>query len=388
MNNFLFDNPTRVHFGEKVEFELTNELKMFKKILIIYGSNRIKEQKLLSQIEEFIAINKSEIFYLEGIEPNPKSTKVYEGIKICKEKQIDFLLAIGGGSVIDTAKAIAIGAKVEHDFFDFFEENIQAYEALPLGCVLTIAGAGSETNSGMVITHVEKQKKLTYGSRYLFPKFVIMNPQFTTTVPMRFTSAGIVDAISHVFERYFSNTENTKCLDGMSEGVLRSLFFYGDQLQDGVDNYQLRAELMWASKVAQDNYLGVGKKQDWASHIIGHELSARYDYIHGEVMAVIFIAWLKYNVEELEDKLEQLNRYVFQIDIEDNKSTNMEVISYIENKFKNWKVPTRLSELGFDEIEKFDEIATSCVSLMPSGTIGNFIRLKKADIINIFKIAF
>ena len=134
--------------------------------------------------------------------------------------------------------------------------------------------------------------------------------------------------------------------------------------------------------------MGVGKKQDWASHIIGHELSARYDYIHGEVMAVIFIAWLKYNVEELEDKLEQLNRYVFQIDIEDNKSTNMEVISYIENKFKNWKVPTRLSELGFDEIEKFDEIATSCVSLMPSGTIGNFIRLKKADIINILKIAF
>lgn len=388
MNNFLYDNPTKVYFGDKSELELARELQNFKKILVIYGSDRVKQSGLLNHIKEILVVNKLELFYLEGIEANPKSTKVYEGIELCKTQQIDFLLAVGGGSVIDTAKAIAIGSKTENDFFDFFEGKSQADEALPIGSILTISGAGSETNSGAVITHVEKQKKLSYGSSFMFPKFTIMNPNLTTTVPMRLTKAGIVDAISHIFERYFSTTPYTKCLDGMSEGLLRTLFYYGDQLEKEADDYQLRAELMWTSKVAQDNSLGVGKKQDWASHLISHEIAARYDYIHGELLAVIFPAWLKYNSELAQGKLEQIGKYVFEINKGEGIEFAEKVILYIQNKYKSWGLPTTLRELGFNEFEKLEEIAEQCVSIMPSGTIGNFKRLDKNDVINILKIAF
>ncbi len=388
MNSFVYYNPTKVYFGDNAELELSHELQNFRKILVIYGSDRIEKSGLLDRVKELIKVNESEVFYLKGIESNPKSTKVYEGIEICKDQKIDFLLAVGGGSAIDTAKAIAIGAQTEVDFFDFFEGKYQANSALPLGSILTISGAGSETNSGAVITHVEKQKKLSYGSNFIFPKFVIMNPKFTATVPVRLTKAGIVDSISHIFERYFSNTPYTRCLDEMSEGLLKTLFFYGDHLEENIDEYQMRAELMWASKIAQDNYLGVGKKQDWASHIISHELAAQYDYVHGELLAVIFPAWIKYNSEIAKDKLKQIGKYVFEMDEENDDNFTEKVIFHIENKYKSWGLPTTLRDLGFNDVEKIEEMAINCVSLMPSQTIGNFRRLNKEDVVSILKIAF
>ncbi|NBY53842.1 MAG: iron-containing alcohol dehydrogenase, partial [Betaproteobacteria bacterium] len=293
MLNGVYTNPTTIYFGkDAIQIALERIPQDIQRVLLVYGRHEAIRLGIVQQASSLLSNKNIECHHLRGVEPNPKADKVYEGIIISKTKGIDLVIAVGGGSVIDTAKSISAGALYDGDFFDFYLRKDTPKSALPLGTIVTIAGSGSESSDGAVIER--NGLKYSCGTHLMYPRFSVLDPTYTMTVPKHLTACGIVDSISHVLERYFSKTTHVSTSTELCEAVMRSLMEHGEILVDNLNNYDLRAEVMWASKLAHDGTIGFGRKHDWATHTIAHELGARYDRPHGELLGVLFPAWMTY----------------------------------------------------------------------------------------------
>ena len=297
MNQFIFSNPTKLIFGKNQLQNLKTEIPQYgKKVLLIYGGGSIKRMDLYNQVINYLQEIDAEVFELSGVEPNPRLSTVHKGVKICKEEGIEFLLAVGGGSVIDCTKLIAAGAKYDGDAWDLVTGKASANEALPFGTVLTLAATGSEMNAGSVITNWETKEKHGWGSPAVFPKFSILDPVNTFTVPKDQTIYGIVDIMSHVFEHYFHLEENTLLQDRMCESLLLTVIETAPKLLDDLENYDYRESILYCGTMALNGMLSMGYSGDWATHDIEHAVSAVYDIPHGGGLAILFPNWMKHNL--------------------------------------------------------------------------------------------
>ncbi len=384
MENFIYQNQTKIIFGKDTENQIGEEIKNYsKKILLHYGKSSIKKSGLYDRVIESLKNSRVEYIELSGVVPNPRLSLVREGIKLCRENNIDFILAVGGGSVIDSAKAIALGVCYEGDVWDFFSKQIQIEKALPVGVILTIPAAGSESSRATVITNEEEGRKIGIGNEILRPKFSILNPTLTITLPDFQTACGVVDMMTHVMERYFTNTKNVDFIDELSEATLRSIIKNCRKVLKKPNNYEYRAEIMWAGAVAHNGFLGTGREEDWASHEIEHELSAFYDVAHGAGLAVIFPVWMKYVYKHDTKRFVQFAKNVFGIKEGTDEQIALKGIESTKDFFKEIGLPTTLKELDIDD-KNLEEMAKKCVG---EDSIGNFLKLNKDDVLKIYKLA-
>ena len=389
MNNFTFYSPTYFVFGKNEEENTGKYVKRFggKKVLIHYGGGSVVRSGLLDRIK--VSLQKDEIEFVElgGVKPNPRSGLVYEGIELCKKEHVDFVLAVGGGSTIDSAKAIALGALYEGDFWDFYSGKA-VEKALPVGTVLTIAAAGSEGSSGSVITKEEGMLKRSAGGEAMRPVFSILNPELTQTLPAFQTAAGVTDIMAHLLERYFTNTKDVEVTDRVIEGLLLSMIHEAPKVIENPNDYQARANIMWAGMLAHNNCCGVGREQDWGSHDIEHELSALYDCAHGAGLAVVFPAWMEYTMKHDVMRFAQLANRVWgcSMDFGNPENTAKAGIQALRNFLKSIGMPQTLGELGGKE-EDIPYLAhTASYGNGNDGTLGSFVVLKEEDIANIYRL--
>jgi len=389
MINFLYYSPTKILFGKDTELEVGKEVISFgKKILLHYGGGSIKRTGLYDKVID--SLNKEGIEYIElpGVQPNPRLGLVRKGVEICKEENIDLILAVGGGSVVDSAKAIGIGAKYDGDVWDFYEGKAVPEETLPVGVILTLPATGSETSNATVITNEETKVKVSVRTNIIRPVFAILNPETTYSLPPEQTSAGVSDIMAHVFERYFTNTKNVDLTDRLCEGTLRNLIKYAPIALKEPDNYAARAEIMWAGTIAHNGILGVGREEDWASHKISHELSAIYDTTHGVTLSIIFPAWMKYVYKNDVARFAQFAVRVFDVeaDFNDMECVALEGIRRLEEFYKSIGLPTTFKEAGIPA-DRIEEMAKKCIANNGGGTLGFFVKLYEKDILEIYKLA-
>ncbi|KOO52723.1 iron-containing alcohol dehydrogenase [Priestia koreensis] len=386
MNGFELYNTTRLVFGEGKIDKLGELIQPFgKRVLLVYGGGSIKKFGLYEQVKNKLSAMGATVEELSGIEPNPRLSTVNEGIRICRENDIQFILAIGGGSVIDAAKAIAAGALYDGDVWDFTIGKAVIQQALPLGTLLTLAATGSEMNGGAVITNLETKQKRTMGSKLLYPKFSIVDPTYTLTVPANQTVNGIVDIMSHVFEQYFSQTPSTPLQDRFAEGILLTVIENGERVLANSQDYDARANLLLAGTYAMNGTLPTGVTADWATHVIEHEVSAIYDIPHGEGLAILFPNWMKYVYKE---RLEKFVQYAVRVwNVETTGKTEDEIalegIYATQSYFKKLGAPTCLGEVGIDNTY-FERMANEAVQF---GKIGNFKKLYKEDVLRILELS-
>lgn len=295
MLNFNYYNPANIYFGRNEEQrigELINKWSEAKKVLILYSGDYFEKLGIAKTIHE--ELSKYEIQYFENgqVVPNPALSLINELSEFVKEKGIDFILAVGGGSVIDTAKATALGSMYEGNTWDFFTGDKEVTEALPIGAISTVASSGSEMSPATIISNAEH--KLGVESEIIIPKFSIVNPEFTIKLPKYYTGVGTADILSHLLERYFSEVDHTDITDYLLEGAIRATLVNGVKLMGDLENYDLRAEMSLTAIIAHNNSLELGREPDWGSHRIEHELSGQYGVVHGEGMVVVTLAWMKY----------------------------------------------------------------------------------------------
>lgn len=386
MENFTFENKTKIIFGKDTELQIGSEVSKYsKKILLHYGQKSIKESGLYDKIVTSLKNEGISFIELSGVKPNPRLTLVNEGIKICRENSIDFILAVGGGSVIDSAKAIAAGVPYTGDVWDFFSNKAEVNEALPVATVLTFPAAGSEASSATVITNENGGYKRPLGNEHLRPVFSILNPELTYTLSKYQTACGVIDIMMHVLERYFTTTKNVDLTDRLCEVTVETVMRNMNILLNDPNDYNARAEIMWASTIAHNDILGTGRSHDWASHDIEHELSGIYDIAHGAGLAIVFPAWMKYVYKHNIDRFVQFANRIMKIDINfDNyEQTILTAIEAFESFVKKIGLPTTLKEVEIDNT-KFKEMAAKATE---NGKLGNFVKLDKNDIIEILKLA-
>ena len=353
MENFDFYSPTYFAFGDGKENECGDYIKEFQgnHVLIHYGGKSAIKSGLLERVKE--SLTKSHITYEElgGVVPNPRSDLVREGISLCREKKVDFILAVGGGSVIDSAKAIALGTIYQGDFWDFYIGKVVPKKALPVATILTIAAAGSEGSGSSVITNVEGMVKRGTTSNIIRPKFSILNPALTTTLPLYQTACGATDIMAHVFERYFTNTKDVEVTDRLGEAMLLTIIHEIPKVMKSPTDYQARANVMWAGMVAHNDLVGVGRKHDWNSHKIEHELSAYYDCAHGAGLAVIMPAWMQYVMHHDILRFAQVATRVWGCTMDQlhPENTAQEGIDSFKKFLSSIGMPVTLKELGAKE---------------------------------------
>lgn len=389
MDNFTFYAPTYFDFGEDAELHTADLVKRFggTKVLLHYGGGSIKKSGLYDRVTKCLEDAGIPFVSLGGVKPNPRSGLVYEGIELCKKEKVDFVLAVGGGSTIDSSKAIAAGALYEGDFLDFYKGKKTIEKALPIGTILTIAAAGSEGSANTVITDEKTMIKTGARGEVLRPRFSIMNPALTSTLPSYQTAAGITDIMIHVCERYFSNTKHVEITDRLCEAILKTMISEAPRVMENPDNYEARANIMWAGMLAHNNICGVGRVQDWASHHIEHELSALYDVTHGAGLAVISPVWMRYVLEINPDKLVQYAVRVWNIDYnaENPKETALRGIEAWEEFLKKLGMPSSLQELG----AKREDIPLMTDKLLSGReTEGNYVKLNREDVMRIYECAW
>ena len=389
MENFTFYSPTYFVFGKDQENEAGKYVKRFggSKILIHYGGGSAKKTGLLDRVKNSLANEGLLYVELGGARPNPRSGLVYEGIELCRKEHIDFVLAVGGGSAIDSAKAIAAGAVYDGDFWDFYQGK-PVTKALPIGTILTISAAGSEGSPDSVITQENGMFKRGASGEALRPAFSILNPALTQTLPPFQTACGIADIMAHLFERYFTTTKEVEVTDRMIEALLLTMIHEAPRAMEDANNYQARANIMWAGMMAHNNSCGVGRVQDWASHDIEHELSATYDCAHGAGLAVVFPAWMTYNLKHDVMRFAQLATRVWgcQMDFANPEATAKAGIDALKRFFKAIGLPLSFAELGAKE-EDIEQMAeTACHGDGRQGTIGGFVKLNKDDVANIYRL--
>ena len=393
MKNFNFYVPTEVVFGKDSELKIGELIQgqQCKKILVHYGSNSAKKTGLLDRVFKILQENNIAFVELGGVVPNPVLSKVYEGIKLCKEENVDFILAVGGGSVIDSAKAIGYGMVNDCDVWDLFLKKQQPTGCLPIGTILTIAAAGSETSGGSVITKEEEQLKRDCNSNYSRCKFAIMNPELTYTLPEYHTQSGCVDIMMHTMERYFTFEKDTlEVTDAIAESILKVVMKNAKILLDTPHNYKARAEIMWAGSLAHNDLTGCGNGGgDWASHMIEHELGGMFNVIHGAGLAAVWGSWARYVYKENIDRFVQFAKNVCGVD--KNELSQEEIalagIEKIEEFFTQIHMPISISQLGVDlNVEQIEELALKCTNYH-TNTVGGFKRLGFEDIKNIYTMA-
>ncbi|WP_295352500.1 iron-containing alcohol dehydrogenase [uncultured Succinivibrio sp.] len=355
MENFEFVVPTKYIFGQGTSSKCGDTIKSYgyKNVLVVYGSEHAKKSGLLDSVEEQLKSNSIDYSLLGGVLPNPRADLVYKGIELGREKQIDFILAVGGGSVIDTAKAIALGIPDDGDFFDFFTKKRKPKTALKTGCVLTIPAAGSESSLSTVIEKEIDGKvvKNGCGSPLNRPLFAILDPELTFSVSRYQTACGITDMIAHILERYFTNSKGVTVTDYMCEALLKAIIENAPVAIDDPSNYDARANIMWAGSLAHNNICGVDRVQDWASHHIEHQLSALYDVAHGAGLAVIFPAWMDYVYKHDVMRFAQFAVRVFGVsmDFDDPASTAREGIRAFRHFLHSIGMPLSFEEIGAKE---------------------------------------
>src|SRR5574344_2769908 len=389
MENFNYYNGPRYVFGKGTEQNVGELLKQYgaKKVLIVFGSHHAKDSGLLDKIEASIKLVDIQYFELGGVQPNPRDTIVYEGIDISKKENVDFILAVGGGSVIDTAKAIGLGFYYDGDFFNLFRDQKPVNSCLPIGVILTIAAAGSESSTNCVISFESKGLKRGFGSEVERPKFAILDPELTYSLPEYQTNAGITDIISHLLERYFSPSKDVFVSQRMIEGVIQSIIYDSvPRLIKDAKDYGARSNIMWASTLAHNNIFGCDRIQDWASHKLEHELTAKYGITHGAGLATVFPAWMLYNCHVNIDLFYDFATRVMYI--KEDKNKEAVVLAGID-KYKTLlhdtlKMPTSFKELG----AKKEDIPYLVDKLFEGvKSVGGFIKITKEDAKNIYEIA-
>jgi len=386
MENFVFKNDTKIIFGKGSEEKVGEEiLKYGTKILLHYGGGSIKKTGLYEKILKSLKEKNIEIYELSGVQPNPVVSLVRKGIKICRENKIEFILAVGGGSVIDSAKAISMGVNYDGDVWDFFEGKAKLENTIPTGVVLTIPAAGSESSVVTVITNEDGLIKRGFHSEKLLPRFAILNPELTFTLPVFQIACGCADILAHTFERYFTQTPNVDLTDRLCEGLMKTVIENSKIAVKNPKNYDAMSQIMWASTIAHNGILGTGRVEDWASHKLGHELSALYGVTHGASLSVMFPAWMKYVYKYNINRFAQFAVRVFNIDSDFNNIEKLAIegIKKLENHFKEIGLPTRLSELKIP-LDKIELMAEKAVI---KGPIGNFIKINKEDAIKIYELA-
>ena len=349
MLDFRYYTPTRYIFGrgaEKNAGQLSAEL-LGKTVLLVFGEGSAKKSGLLDTVESSLKEHGVRFLEFGGIKPNPTDGPVRLGIELCKSEGVTGILAVGGGSVIDTAKAIAAGVLYDGDFWDFYSGKAIPQRALPIGVVLTIPAAGSEGSGNSVITKEEGMIKISIRTEYVLrPLFALMNPELTYGLPPYQTACGIVDMMAHILERYFTPTEGTEVSDGISEGLLKAIMKEAAKVMEDPRNYDARANIMWAGTLAHNGICGCGKLEDWASHGMEHELSALYGVAHGAGLSVILLAYMRYMLQHKPERIAMLGRNVFDSCLKDNLETAESAIAQFEKFFKSLKMPVTLSELG------------------------------------------
>lgn len=387
MNNFNYYSPTEFVFGKGRAAEAGFFVKKYggSKVLIHYGGGSAVKSGLIDTVKKSLRNAEVQFCELGGVKPNPRDTLVYKGIDVCRTEGIDFILAVGGGSVIDSSKAIAIGVPYNGDFWDMYcGKPIE--KALPVATVLTIAAAGSEGSGDSVITKEDGMLKRGTGSDLLRPRFSIMDPSLTQTLPAYQTACGATDIMAHVFERYFTNTTEVEITDRLCEAVLLTMLKETPRVIADPDNYDARANIMWAGTVAHTNLCGVGREQDWNSHEIEHELSGLYDVAHGAGLAVIMPAWMEYVYRHNVMRFYQMATRVFgcQMNFENPGSTALEGIHRFRKFLRSIGMPINFTELGAKE----DDIPTLISkSGIGDGKTGGFMQLDAHDMTEIYKLA-
>ena len=387
MNNFNFYSPTFFVFGKNRENEAGKLVKRFggTRVLIHFGGGSVIKSGLLDRVKTSLTAENIYFTELGGVMPNPRSGLVYKGIEICKKEKIDFVLAIGGGSTIDSAKAIALGTLYDGDFWDFYEGK-KVEKALPVATILTISAAGSEGSTGSVITHEKGMLKRAANSDALRPVFSILNPELTLTLPNYQTACGATDMMAHVMERYFTNTKYVEITDRLCEAIMLTIIKEAPKALANPNDYESRANLMWAGMVAHNDICGVGREQDWATHQIEHELSALYDVAHGAGLAVMFPAWMKYVLKHNVMRLAQFAVRVWgcEMDFQQPENTAREGIAKYEQFLTSIGMPVRFSELN----AKGEDIPKLLKTLgLGTRTLGSFVKLNEEDVKNIYELA-
>lgn len=386
MLNFNYSIPTKIYFGKDQINVLSEKILEFgKKVLVVYGGGSIKKIGLYDKVIGLLHNANIEYFELSGVEPNPRITTVREGIKICRENNIDFILAVGGGSTIDCSKVIAAGYYYESDPWDIVLDSRKINNALPLASILTLSATGSEMDAGAVISNIETNQKLATGHPSMAPKFSILDPTYTFSVPKNQTAAGVADIMSHIFEVYFSNTKTAYLQNRMAEALLKTCIKYGPIAIENPEDYEARSNLMWASSLAINGLLSYGKTTEWSVHMMEHELSAFYDITHGVGLAILTPHWMSYALND--DTVSQFYEYgvnVWNIDSNQNPyAVAEEAIQRTRDFFISLDIPGSLKDVGISN-DKFDIMAAQAVE---RGSLGTFKTLDKKDVINIFKSA-
>jgi len=385
MENFEFQNITKILFGKDTENKVGNEMKQYGKKVLLHstGENFLKDTGLYGRIVDSLHQAGLEIVELTGVKPNPRLSLVREGIKLCREKGVDCILAVGGGSTIDSSKAIAVGVPYQGDVWDYYSGKSLPETTLPVGVVLTIASTGSESSNSCVITNEDGWYKCGLNVDLIRPKFAIMNPELTFTLPPYQTASGSADIMTHVMERYFTNTKHVELTDRLSEATLKTIIDNVPIVLEQPSDYDARSEIMWASTIAHNDLLSTGRVADWASHLIEHELSGIYDVAHGAGLTAIYPAWMKYVYKHNIRRFVQFAIRVWDIDYscESDETLALKGIEALQNFFKKIGMPTTLTELGIKD-NRFEEMALKATH-SDTMKVGNFVPLNKDDIVKI-----
>ena len=389
MDNFMFYSPTCFVFGKDAENQAGALVKRFggSRVLIHYGGGSAVRSGLIDRVQASLKAEGLPCFLLGGVKPNPRSGLVYEGINLCRKEKIDFILAVGGGSSIASAKAIAAGTVYDGDFWDFYSGK-RIEEALPVGTVLTIAAAGSEGSPDSVITREDGMFKRGASGDAIRPKFSILNPALTQTLPAFQTAAGITDIMAHLYERYLTNTKEVEVTDRLIEALLLTMIHEGPRVIANPDNYEARANIMWAGMMAHNNSCGVGRSQDWNSHNIEHELSALYDCAHGAGLAVTLPAVFAYVMKHDVMRFAQVAVRVWgcQMDFANPEATAREGIKKLQQFFISIGMPRNFAELGAKEEDIPALVKSLCWGDGRQGSISGFVTLNEDDCAKIYQL--
>jgi alcohol dehydrogenase len=388
MENFVYDRCTKVIFGKGTENQVGEETKMFgNTVLLLYGGGSIKKWGLYDRVMKSLKKSDLKVLELGGVRPNPTYDLIYKGIKICRDNSVDIVLAVGSGSTIDSAKGIAVGVPYKGDVLDIARKEVVPKKALPVGVILTLPAAGSETSQYAVATYDKngypmKRDIVWENNQIIRPQFAIMNPELTFSLPPEQTAYGISDIIAHIMERYFTSTKNVELTDKLCEAAMKTVINNGPIVMGEPKNYDARAEIMWAGSIAHNDLLGTGRQGDFVSHMIEHELSALYDIAHGAGLSIIFPAWMKYVYRYNIDRFLQFATRVWNVDhnFYNPEQTILEAIKKLEDFYKEIGLPTRLSNLNIPH-DRFEEMAEKTVKK------GSIKKVNTRDIVEILKLA-
>lgn len=392
MVSFNYYAPTQIVFGKDSEKRVGKLIKKYggSKVLLHYGSQSAVKSGLLAEIEGYLKEEGIKYITLGGVVPNPRLSLIHTGIELCRKECVDFILAVGGGSVIDSAKGISSGMFYDGDVWDLYLKKAVATNYLPVGCVLTIPAAGSEMSNGTVVTNEEGWLKKDYGSNALRPKFAIMNPERTYSLPAWQTACGATDMIMHTFERYFTKEDDMEVTNAIAEALIRTVIEYAPKVLANPTDYNCRAQLMWAGSLAHNDLTGCGATSDWATHNLEHELSGMFDVSHGAGLAAIWGSWARYTREE---NMARFVRFAVNVmgvsqDFHSEENTAEAGIKAMEAFFKSIGMPTSIHELIGREITdaEIEEMADKA-SDYGKMTLGGLKVLKREDMIAIYKMA-